>query len=60
MKKSVVLGSSGFTGRNLINRLKKESGFEVVGVDNLADGSRVDHVCDLRDYGAVDEIVAND
>ena len=57
MKKSVVLGSSGFTGRNLINRLKKESGFEVVGVDNLADGGRVDHVCDLRDYGAVDKLL---
>ena len=58
MKKIVVLGSSGFTGRNLIHRLKKEQGVEVIGVDYLSDGRDGDCVCDLRDFGAVMELLS--
>jgi GDP-4-dehydro-6-deoxy-D-mannose reductase len=53
----MVLGSLGFTGRHLFDLLKKESGVEVIGVDRLNDGSRVDQVCDLRDHGAVTKLL---
>lgn len=58
MKKIVVLGSSGFTGRNLIHRLKKEQGVEVIGVDYLSDGRDGDCVCDLRDFGVVMKLLS--
>jgi nucleoside-diphosphate-sugar epimerase len=53
----LILGSLGFTGRNLRDFLNKKRDVRVVGVDSLADGNRVDHVCDLRDYGVVDELL---
>jgi GDP-4-dehydro-6-deoxy-D-mannose reductase len=53
----LILGSLGFTGRNLRDFLNNKQDVRVVGVDSLADGNRVDHVCDLRDYGVVDELL---
>jgi GDP-4-dehydro-6-deoxy-D-mannose reductase len=53
----LILGSSGFTGRNLLDFLNKKQDVCVVGVDSLTDGNRVDHVCDLRDYGAVNDLL---
>jgi nucleoside-diphosphate-sugar epimerase len=58
MKRSLVLGSLGFTGRNLCNRLRKEQGVEVVGVDCLSNGRDGDYVCDLRDYGAITALLS--
>jgi GDP-4-dehydro-6-deoxy-D-mannose reductase len=55
----LILGSLGFTGRNLCNCLRQEQGIEVVGVDSLTDGNKVDYVCDLRDLGAVAELLGN-
>ena len=54
----LVLGSLGFTGRNLCDRLRKEQGIEVVGVDCLSNGRDGDCVCDLRDFGAVMELLS--
>jgi nucleoside-diphosphate-sugar epimerase len=53
----LILGSLGFTGRNLCDYLKKKQGVRAIGVDNPTDGNRVDHVCDLRDQGAVDKLL---
>ena len=35
----------------------KKAGLGVIGIDCLADGNKVDHVCDLRDYGVVDKLL---
>jgi nucleoside-diphosphate-sugar epimerase len=53
----LILGSLGFTGRNLCDYLMKKQGVRAIGVDNPTDGNRVDHVCDLRDQGAVDKLL---
>lgn len=53
----LVLGSLGFTGRNLFDRLKKIPDIEVIGVDCLADEERVGRVCDLRDQESVTGII---
>lgn len=58
MKKIVVLGSSGFTGRNLIHRLKKEQGIEVIGVDYLSDGREGSYMCDLKDLEEVMKLLS--
>ena len=57
MKKILILGSLGFTGRNLIKRLRKNPNVEVVGVDRFQDESVVDHVCNLCDKKAVSELL---
>jgi GDP-4-dehydro-6-deoxy-D-mannose reductase len=53
----LILGSLGFTGHNLRDCLNKRQDVEVVGVDRLSDRRGVDHVCDLRDHRAVDELL---
>jgi nucleoside-diphosphate-sugar epimerase len=53
----LILGSLGFTGRNLRDLLNKRQGVEVVGVDRLSGGRGVDHVCDLQNHGDIIELL---
>jgi nucleoside-diphosphate-sugar epimerase len=54
----MVLGSLGFTGRNLVDGLKNEPGIEVIGVDRIIGENRVDYVCDLRDHKSVAKLLS--
>ena len=54
----LILGSLGFTGRNLCERLRKEQGIEVIGADCLSDGRDGNYVCDLIDFGAVMKLLS--
>ena len=38
MKKILITGVAGFVGSNLADRLLKEDGYEVIGIDNLSYG----------------------
>lgn len=49
---TLVLGALGFTGRHIFDHLKTAGKGEIVGVD-VIDGDNVNEVCDLKDNGAV-------
>lgn len=53
----LILGSLGFTGCNLCDYLNKQNSIRMVRADNRIDGNKVDYVCDLRDYGAVNKLL---
>ena len=56
MKKILITGVAGFVGSNLADRLLKEDGYEVIGIDNLSYGiyeqipkGVIFHQLDIRD-----------
>ena len=56
MKKVLITGVAGFIGSNLADRLLRQGGYEVIGIDNLAAGCRSQvpsaiefHELDIRD-----------
>lgn len=53
----LVLGSLGFTGRNLCKHLRQKKGIEVVGVDRLPDPEKMNYMCDLNDSVSIKTIL---
>ena len=59
-RRALVTGVNGFSGRHLVERLRREPRWEIFGLDTLpgADGHLDGYFrCDLTDAGAVDEAV---
>ena len=54
---TLVLGSLGFTGRNIFKSLRKEQKENMAGVDLRADRDYVDEVCDLRDAREIERLL---
>lgn len=54
---TLVLGSLGFTGRNIVKSLRKEPGEHIAGVDLRADSDYVEEVCDLRDAREIERLL---